>query len=215
MDDGEQVAPLIRLADHERLQAEAERLQAAHEAECAEDKARIKLLEEQRDAFTMHKLASRQCIGIPASVGVCEPVEGFADRPQDLAPAMREMALIIEADKARIEGLEDKAEELDRLLQEALMAFDIICPECRKQWLLRHCGELPVTDKDERISAQQWLLEQCQQSLRENSETYVELDAYLRGDIDHIEVLAIKAEHEAALAQQGGGVTAWGLLQRR
>lgn len=54
-----------------------------------------------------------------------------------------------------------------------------------------------------RIAAQQWLLEQCQQSLRENGETYVELDAYLRGDIDHNEVLAIKAEHEAALAQQG------------
>ena len=54
-----------------------------------------------------------------------------------------------------------------------------------------------------RIAAQQWLLEQCQQSLRENSETYVELDAYLRGDIDHSEVLAIKAEHEAALSQQG------------
>lgn len=54
-----------------------------------------------------------------------------------------------------------------------------------------------------RIAAQQWLLEQCQQSLRENSETYVELDAYLRGDIDHSEVLAIKAEHEVALSQQG------------
>lgn len=107
------------------------------------------------------------------------------------------------ADKARIDELEDKAEELDRLLKEALMAFDIICPECRKQWLHRHCGQLPATEKDQRISAQQWLLEQCQQSLRENSETYVELDAYLRGDIDHSEVLAIKAEHEAALAQQG------------
>ena len=201
-------------ADYERLQAKTERLQADHEAAIAElqadrdqqydmkvkareqrdvvtaenqrlrkaltrhvctgmtdaqrtaelerylsdgiaaDKARIKLLEEQRDSFTMHKMASRQCIGIPASVGVCEPVEGFAERPQDLAPAMRQMALIIEADKAR-------------------------------------------------IAAQQWLLEQCQQSLRENSETYVELDAYLRGDIDHSEVMAIKAEHEAALAQQG------------
>ncbi|MCK5502563.1 MAG: hypothetical protein KAI82_15105, partial [Tritonibacter mobilis] len=61
--------------EHGRLQAEAERLQAAHEATLAADKARIKLLEEQRDAFTMHKIASRQCIGIPASVGVCEPVE--------------------------------------------------------------------------------------------------------------------------------------------
>jgi len=171
MDDGEQVAPLIRLTDHERLQAEVERLQAAREAAIAElqadrdqqydmkvkareqrdvvtaenqrlrkaltrhvctgmtdaqrtaelerylsdgiaaDKARIKLLEEQRDSFTMHKMASRQCIGIPASVGVCEPVEGFAERPQDLAPAMRQMALIIEADKARIAELESALSE--------------------------------------------------------------------------------------------------------
>jgi len=36
---------LIRLTDHERLQAEAERLQADHEAARAADKARIKLLE--------------------------------------------------------------------------------------------------------------------------------------------------------------------------
>lgn len=150
MDDGEQVAPLIRLTDYERLQAEAERLQAVHAA----DKYLIDQLYRQRDDYAMHNMAVRQCTGIPRSVGISEPVEGFEDRPQDLAPAMREMALIIEADKAR-------------------------------------------------IAAQQWLLEQCQQSLRENSETYVELDAYLRGDIDHSEVLAIKAEHEAALAQQG------------
>tara|TARA_Y100000034_G_C6729913_1_gene323305 strand:+ start:107 stop:568 length:462 start_codon:yes stop_codon:yes gene_type:complete len=107
------------------------------------------------------------------------------------------------ADKARIAELEDKAEELDRLLKEALMAFDIICPECRSHWLLRHCSDLPITEKDERISAQQWLLEMCQQSLREHGESYCELNAYLRGDIDHDEVLAIKAEHETALAQQG------------
>lgn len=110
---------------------------------------------------------------------------------------------VVSAMAAQIAELEDKTEELDRLLKEALMAFDIICPECRKQWLHRHCGRLPATEKDQRISAQQWLLEQCQQSLRESSETYVELDAYLRGDIDHNEVLAIKAEHEAALSQQG------------
>ena len=42
MDDGEQVAPLIRLADHERLQAETERLQGARAA----DKARIAELED-------------------------------------------------------------------------------------------------------------------------------------------------------------------------
>tara|TARA_R100001039_G_scaffold38896_1_gene42356 strand:- start:900 stop:1133 length:234 start_codon:yes stop_codon:yes gene_type:complete len=45
MGDGEQVYALIRLTDHERLQAEAERLQADHEAARAADKARIKLLE--------------------------------------------------------------------------------------------------------------------------------------------------------------------------
>ena len=37
--------PLIRLTDHERLQAEAERLQADHEASRAADKARIAELE--------------------------------------------------------------------------------------------------------------------------------------------------------------------------
>jgi len=42
MDDGEQVEPIIRLTDHERLQAEAERLQAARAA----DKARIEELTE-------------------------------------------------------------------------------------------------------------------------------------------------------------------------
>lgn len=50
MDDGEQVAPLIRLADHERLQAETERLQAARAA----DKARIAELEKERDEW--HRL---------------------------------------------------------------------------------------------------------------------------------------------------------------
>lgn len=56
MDDGEQVAPLIRLADHERLQAEAERLQAAR----AEDKARIAALSE----------ALRTCLEIEERPGV-------------------------------------------------------------------------------------------------------------------------------------------------
>ena len=95
MDDGEQVAPLIRLADHERLQA-------VHAA----DKYLIDQLYRQRDDYAMHNMAVRQCTGIPRSVGISEPVEGFEDRPQDLAPAMREMALIIEADKARIAELE-------------------------------------------------------------------------------------------------------------
>lgn len=59
---------------------------------------------------------------------------------------------IVYAMAARIAELEDKTEELDRLLKEALMAFDIICPECRNQWLHRHCRELPATAKDERIA---------------------------------------------------------------
>lgn len=42
MDDGEQVAPLIRLTDYERLQAETEMLQADRAA----DKARIAALSE-------------------------------------------------------------------------------------------------------------------------------------------------------------------------
>ena len=79
---------------------------------------------------------------------------------------------VVSAMAERIAELEDKAEELDRLLKEALMAFDIICPECRNQWLHRHCRELPATEKDERIEAQMWLLEMCQQSLSEHHEAY-------------------------------------------
>ncbi len=55
--------PLIRLTDHERLQAEAERLQADHEAERAADKARIAELEAalsdvERDAARYRWLCS-------------------------------------------------------------------------------------------------------------------------------------------------------------
>ena len=88
--------------EHGRLQAEAERLQAVHAA----DKYLIDQLYRQRDDYAMHNMAVRQCTGIPGSVGISEPVEGFEDRPQDLAPAMREMALIIEADNVRIAELE-------------------------------------------------------------------------------------------------------------
>jgi len=86
------IEPLIRLTDHE--------------ADRAADKAILEQLYRQRDDYAMHNMAVRQCTGIPGSVGISEPVEGFEDRPQDLAPAMREMALIIEADKARIAELE-------------------------------------------------------------------------------------------------------------
>ena len=51
--------------------------------------------------------AARQLIGLPASVGVCEPIEGYVKRPQDIAPAVREMARMIDRDKARIEDLEN------------------------------------------------------------------------------------------------------------
>jgi hypothetical protein len=94
--------------EHGRLQAEAERLQAVHAA----DKYLIDQLYRQRDDYAMHNMAVRQCTGIPRSVGISEPVEGFEDRPQDLAPAMREMALIIEADKARIEELTEALGDL-------------------------------------------------------------------------------------------------------
>lgn len=87
--DGEQ---LIRLTDHE--------------ASRAADKEILDQLYRQRDDYAMHNMAVRQCIGIPASIGVNEPIEDFEERPQDLAPAVREMALIIEADKARIAELE-------------------------------------------------------------------------------------------------------------
>lgn len=51
--------------------------------------------------------ALKRMIGIPASVGVCEPVEGFIERPHDAADCMREMAAEIKRLRA---ALEQKAE---------------------------------------------------------------------------------------------------------
>lgn len=93
-DDGEEPVALIRLSDY---------------------KARlddIKVLEDQLDAMAEYKVAAHQLIGIPASVGISEPIEGFAKRPQDIMPAVRDMAL-------RIELLEHQAAERDRLLAES------------------------------------------------------------------------------------------------
>lgn len=64
----------------------------------------IDLLRDQLDAMAEYKLAAHQLIGIPASVGISEPIEGFAKRPQDIMPAVRDMAL-------RIELLERQAAE--------------------------------------------------------------------------------------------------------
>lgn len=72
----------------------------------------IDLLRDQLDALAEYKLAAHQLIGIPASVGISEPIEGFAKRPQDIMPAVRGMAL-------RIELLEHQAAERDRLLAES------------------------------------------------------------------------------------------------
>jgi len=69
----------------------------ALQAECA-------LLREQRDAMAEHKMAAHQLVGI------CEPIEGFAARPQDIMPAVRDMALRIEALEAENERLRKDAE---------------------------------------------------------------------------------------------------------
>ena len=42
-------------------------------------------------------------IGVPASVGVCEPIEGYVERPGDAVDAMREMAARLRAEVDRIE----------------------------------------------------------------------------------------------------------------
>src|SRR5690606_25429804 len=70
------------------------------------------LLKEQLNDMTEYKVAAHQLIGIPASVGISEPVEGFAKRPQDIMPAVRDMAL-------RIEELERQAAERDWQLAES------------------------------------------------------------------------------------------------
>lgn len=102
--DGEE---LIRLADHERLQAETERLQA----ECELWKSKI-------DAMAEHQVAAHQLIGIPASVGISEPLEGFVKRPQDIMPAVRDMALLIEALQAECAADEARIAELTGALSE-------------------------------------------------------------------------------------------------
>src|SRR5690606_20019044 len=74
--------------------------------------AEIELLKEQLNAMTEYKVAAHQLIGIPASVGISEPIEGFAKRPQDIMPAVRDMAL-------RIELLERQAAEREWQLAES------------------------------------------------------------------------------------------------
>ena len=44
-----------------------------------------------------YKTVMNQLIGIPASVGIPEPIEGFDERPQDLLKAVEAMALKIES----------------------------------------------------------------------------------------------------------------------
>ena len=72
----------------------------------------VELLKEQLNDMTEYKVAAHQLIGIPASVGISEPIEGFAKRPQDIMPAVRDMAL-------RIELLERQAAELEWQLAES------------------------------------------------------------------------------------------------
>ena len=104
MDDGEQVAPLIRLADHERLQAEAERLQADHEAAIAELQAdrdqqydmKVKA-REQRDVVTAENQRLRKALTRHVCTGMTD-----AQRTAELE---RYLSDGIAADKARIAEL--------------------------------------------------------------------------------------------------------------
>lgn len=65
--------------------------------EVASLKAMIAHLKDELEKMAEYKMAAHQLIGIPASVGVTEPVEGFGKKPQSIMPAVREMALKIEA----------------------------------------------------------------------------------------------------------------------
>ncbi len=75
------------------------------EKQIADLQAERDLLREQLDAMEEYKMAARHLIGIPASVGICEPIEGFVARPQDILPAVINMALKIEALQAECERL--------------------------------------------------------------------------------------------------------------
>lgn len=94
-------------ADYQRLQANHERLQA----ECKE-------LRRQRDDMAMYKVAAHQLIGIPASVGISEPVEGFAESPGEIMPAVRDMALKIEALQAERDAAFALLRECQLILRE-------------------------------------------------------------------------------------------------
>lgn len=80
--------------------------------------AECTLLRAQLDAMTEHKMAAHQLIGIPASVGICEPIEGFAARPQDIMPAVRDMALKIEALQSENERLRKDVAHLAEALED-------------------------------------------------------------------------------------------------
>ena len=51
------------------------------------------------------------------------------------------------ADKARIAELEIAESELKAQLSEALMAIKTLCPECKKKWLYRHCGDAALAQQ--------------------------------------------------------------------
>lgn len=93
------------------------------EKQIADLQAERDLLREQLDAMEEYKMAARHLIGIPASVGICEPIEGFAARPQDIMPAVRDMALKIEALQAECERLRQDVTALVEALEQCITSM--------------------------------------------------------------------------------------------
>lgn len=63
------------------------------------------------------KLDLQRMIGIPASVGVCEPIEGFVERPDFVLGCMKDMAKECDALRQKLEQAEARADACQQQAQ--------------------------------------------------------------------------------------------------
>tara|TARA_R110000744_G_C19371770_1_gene563136 strand:- start:14755 stop:15123 length:369 start_codon:yes stop_codon:yes gene_type:complete len=85
--------------------------------------------------------------GLLASFDCAEDAQRFCQWRQDVKYKEVQYVRLTDheasraADKARIAELEVAESEIKAHLSEALMAIKTLCPECKKKWLYRHCGD--------------------------------------------------------------------------
>lgn len=58
--------------------------------------------------------------GIPASVGICEPIEGYGEQPHSALDAMKKMARIIEGLRWNQECHEERVKEIHNIYEERI-----------------------------------------------------------------------------------------------